>query len=110
MQITVRQPIGVVAAILPFNFPSDLFCQKVPPALLMGNSIIVKPSNYNPLTLTEYVKLMIEAGVPAGTIQLLTGDGPTVGQELAGHPGVHLVSLTGSTGAEFKQWEHVLKT
>ena len=62
MQITVRQPIGVVAAILPFNFPSDLFCQKVPPALLMGNSIIVKPSNYNPLTLTEYVKLMIEAG------------------------------------------------
>ena len=99
MQITVRQPIGVVAAILPFNFPSDLFCQKVPPALLMGNSIIVKPSNYNPLTLTEYVKLMLEAGVPAGTIQVLTGDGPTVGQELAGHKGVHLVSLTGSTAA-----------
>lgn len=99
MQITKRYPVGVIAAIIPFNFPSDLFCQKVPPALMMGNSIIVKPSNYNPLTLIEYVKLMIEAGVPAGVIQVLTGDGPVVGQALAAHPGVHLVSLTGSTAA-----------
>ena len=99
MQITKRYPLGVIAAIIPFNFPSDLFCQKIPPALLMGNSVIVKLSNYNPLTLIEYTKLMIEAGVPAGVIQVLTGDGPTVGQALAGHPGVHLVSLTGSTGA-----------
>ena len=99
MQITTREPIGVVACIIPFNFPCDLFGQKVPSALIMGNSVIVKPSNYNPLTLIEYVKLMIEAGVPAGTIQVLTGDGPIVGQALAAHPGVHLVSLTGSTGA-----------
>ena len=99
MQITRRYPIGVIAAIIPFNFPSDLFCQKVPPALMMGNSIIVKPSNYNPLTLIEYVKLMIDAGVSAGCIQILTGDGPTVGQALARHPGVHLVSLTGGTAA-----------
>ena len=99
MQITKRYPLGVIAAIIPFNFPSDLFCQKVPPALMMGNSIIVKPSNYNPLTLIEYTKLMIEAGVPAGVIQVLTGDGPVVGQALAGHPKVHLVSLTGSTAA-----------
>lgn len=99
MQITKRYPVGVIAAIIPFNFPSDLFCQKVPPALMMGNSIIVKPSNYNPLTLIEYVKLMLEAGVPAGVIQVLTGDGPVVGQALAAHPGVHLVSLTGSTAA-----------
>ncbi len=99
IQFTKRYPIGVIAAIIPFNFPSDLFCQKVPPALMMGNSIIVKPSNYNPLTLIEYVKLMIEAGVPAGCIQILTGDGPTAGQALARHPGVHLVSLTGGTAA-----------
>ena len=99
MQITKRYPIGVIAAIIPFNFPSDLFCQKVPPALMMGNSIIVKPSNYNPLTLIEYVKLMIDAGVPAGCIQILTGDGPKAGQALARHPGVHLVSLTGGTAA-----------
>ena len=99
IQFTKRYPIGVIAAIIPFNFPSDLFCQKVPPALMMGNSIIVKPSNYNPLTLIEYVKLMIEAGVPAGCIQILTGDGPTAGQALARHKGVHLVSLTGGTAA-----------
>ena len=99
IQFTKRYPLGVVVAIIPFNFPSDLFCQKVPPALMMGNSIIVKPSNYNPLTLIEYVKLMIEAGVPAGCIQILTGDGPTAGQALARHPGVHLVSLTGGTAA-----------
>ena len=105
MQITKRYPIGVIAAIIPFNFPSDLFCQKVPPALLMGNSIIVKPSNYNPLTLIEYVKLMIEAGVPAGCIQILTGDGPKAGQALARHPGVHLVSLTGGTAAGIQTME-----
>ena len=99
IQFTKRYPIGVIAAIIPFNFPSDLFCQKVPPALMMGNSIIVKPSNYNPLTLIEYVKLMIEAGVPAGCIQILTGDGPKAGQALARHKGVHLVSLTGGTAA-----------
>lgn len=99
IQFTKRYPIGVIAAIIPFNFPSDLFCQKVPPALMMGNSIIVKPSNYNPLTLIEYVKLMIKAGVPEGCIQILTGDGPTAGQALARHPGVHLVSLTGGTAA-----------
>ena len=52
----------------------------------MGNAIIVKPSNYNPLTLIEYVKLMIEAGVPAGCIQILTGDGPIAGQALARNP------------------------
>lgn len=99
MQITKRYPVGVIAAIIPFNFPSDLFCQKVPPALLMGNSIIIKPSNYNPLTLTIYVELMINAGVPAGCIQVLTGDGPKAGQALARHKGVHLVSLTGGTAA-----------
>ena len=99
IQFTKRYPVGVIAAIIPFNFPSDLFCQKVPPALMMGNSIIVKPSNYNPLTLIEYVKLMIEAGVPAGCIQILTGDGLTAGQALARHKGVHLVSLTGGTAA-----------
>lgn len=99
MQITKRYPVGVIAAIIPFNFPSDLFCQKVPPALLMGNSIIIKPSNYNPLTLIIYVELMVKAGVPAGCIQVLTGDGPKAGQALARHKGVHLVSLTGGTAA-----------
>ena len=99
MQITTRAPMGVIAAIIPFNFPSDIFCQKVPPALMMGNSIIIKPSNYAPLTIIEYVKLMVEAGVPAGCIQVITGDGPVVGQALAKNKDVSLVSLTGSTGS-----------
>ena len=99
IQYTVQEPLGVVAAIIPFNFPSDLFCQKVPSALMMGNAVIVKPSTYNPLTLTRYVELLIEAGVPYGAIEVLHGDGKTVGQGLAAHKGVALVSLTGSTAA-----------
>ena len=97
VQITEQYPLGVVVAVIPFNFPSDLFCQKVPPALLMGNSVILKPSAHNPLTLTKYVELLIEAGVPKGTINLLNGAGGEVVQALAENPGVSLVSLTGST-------------
>lgn len=102
IQYTERYPLGVVVAVIPFNFPSDLFCQKVPPALLMGNSVILKPSAHNPLTLTKYVELLIEAGVPMGTINLLNGAGGEAVQALAENPGVSLVTLTGSTiaGAE----------
>ena len=97
VQFTIRQPLGVVACIIPFNFPSDLFGQKVPSALIMGNAVIVKPSTYNPLTLHRYCLLLKEAGVPDGVISCLSGDGPTTGQALARHKGVHLVSVTGST-------------
>src|SRR5574344_1754317 len=97
MQITVQAPLGVVAAIIPFNFPSDLFCQKVPSALMMGNAVILKPSGHNPLTLCEYAKLLIEAGVSAGAINVINGPGAEAAQALASNPGVNLVSLTGST-------------
>ena len=97
IQITEQCPLGVVACIIPFNFPSDLFGQKVPSALVMGNAVIVKPSTYNPLTLTKYCELLQEAGVPAGVISCLSGDGPVTGHALAEHKGVHLVSVTGST-------------
>ena len=102
IQYTEQYPLGVVVAVIPFNFPSDLFCQKVPPALLMGNSVILKPSAHNPLTLTKYVELLIEAGVPGGVINLLNGAGGEAVQSLAENPGVALVTLTGSTiaGAE----------
>jgi len=105
IQVTMRQPVGVVAAIIPFNFPIDLFGQKVPPALMMGNSIIVKPSTYNPLTLTKLVYMLRKAGVPAGAVEVLHGEGKTVGQGLARHKGVHLVSLTGSTAAGMETME-----
>lgn len=97
VQFTIRQPLGVVACIIPFNFPCDLFGQKVPSALIMGNAVIVKPSTYNPLTLHRYCLLLKEAGVPDGVISCISGDGPTTGQALARHKGVHLVSVTGST-------------
>ncbi len=96
-QYTVRAPLGVVACIIPFNFPVDLFGQKVPSALIMGNAVIVKPSTANPLTLTKLVDLLREAGIPAGVIEVVHGSGEIVGKALASHPKVHLVSVTGST-------------
>ena len=80
--IIKKEPLGVVAAIIPFNFPCDLFDQKVAPALLTGNACIVKPSTDNPLTLCKLSHLMNEAGVTPGAIEIVTGRGPVVGTEL----------------------------
>jgi len=99
IQYTIQQPLGVVVAIIPFNFPSDIFINKIPPALIMGNSAILKPASVNPLTLTAYVELLVEAGVPAGVIQVVHGSGSVVGKALTSHPDVSIVSLTGSTEA-----------
>ncbi len=85
--IVKKEPLGVVAAVIPFNFPCDLFDQKVAPALLTGNACIVKPSTDNPLTLCKLTHLMDEAGVTKGAIEIVTGPGGVV----------HLVTLTGST-------------
>lgn len=95
--MTVKEPIGVVACIIPFNFPCDLFDQKVAPALLAGNAAIVKPSTDNPLTLCALTHLLVEAGVSAGAIQIVTGPGGKVGKWLCEHPDVHAITLTGST-------------
>lgn len=95
--ITKREPLGVVVAVIPFNFPCDLFDQKVAPALLAGNSIIVKPSTDNPLTLCMLTALLGEAGVTPGAAQIVTGRGSVVGHELCSNPDVDLVTLTGST-------------
>ena len=99
IQLTIQQPIGVVVAIIPFNFPIDLFGQKVPSSLMMGNAVIIKASSSNPLTLTKLTYLLRKAGVPAGAVQIIHGSGSTVGQALSAHKGVNLVSLTGSTAA-----------
>ena len=99
IQYTIQQPLGVVVAIIPFNFPSDIFINKVPPALLMGNSVILKPASVNPLTLTKYVELLVKAGVPAGVISVVHGSGSVVGTALTSNPKVAMVSLTGSTEA-----------
>lgn len=97
IQFTLREPIGVVACIIPFNFPCDLFDQKVAPTLMAGNAAIVKPPHQNPLTLVKLTELMIEAGVCDGAIQILTGEGPKAGAALTAHPDVHKITFTGST-------------
>ena len=99
IQYTIQQPLGVVVAIIPFNFPSDIFINKVPPALLMGNAVILKPASVNPLTLTRYVELLVEAGVPTGIISVVHGSGSVVGKTLTSSKKVDMVSLTGSTAA-----------
>ena len=99
IQYTIQQPLGVVVAIIPFNFPSDIFINKIPPALLMGNACILKPASANPLTLTRYVELLVEAGVPAGIISVVHGSGSVVGKALTSSKLVNMVSLTGSTAA-----------
>ena len=99
IQYTIQQPLGVMVAIIPFNFPSDIFINKIPPALLMGNAAILKPASVNPLTLTKYVELLVEAGVPAGVISVVHGSGKVVGEALTSNKKVSIVSLTGSTAA-----------
>jgi succinate-semialdehyde dehydrogenase/glutarate-semialdehyde dehydrogenase len=99
LQLVIREPVGVVACIVPFNFPLDLFTHKAVPALMAGNAVILKPPHQNPLTLCTIIEMLIEAGVDKGVIQVLTGDGPKVGAALTAHPGVHKISFTGSTAA-----------
>ncbi|MDR1487161.1 MAG: aldehyde dehydrogenase family protein, partial [Deltaproteobacteria bacterium] len=95
--ITQREPLGVIACIIPFNFPCDLFDQKVAPTLLAGNAAIVKPSTDNPLTLIKLTELLVKAGVTNGAVQILTGRGASVGGVLSAHPDVHGITFTGST-------------
>lgn len=71
--ITTREPLGVIACVIPFNFPCDLFDQKVAPALLAGNAAIIKPSTDNPLTLCKLTAMLGEAGVIPGAVQIVTG-------------------------------------
>jgi acyl-CoA reductase-like NAD-dependent aldehyde dehydrogenase len=109
IQFTTREPVGVVACVIPFNFPCDLFDQKVAPSLIMGNAAIVKPSTDNPLTLIRLCELLMEAGVPAGAIEIVTGRGSTVGSWLCSNPGLGLISLTGSTAVGIETAETAAK-
>ena len=95
---TRREPLGVVAAILPFNFPVELFVEKCAAALAGGNAVVVKPPVEDPLAAERFRQALIDSGVPADVIQAVHG-GADVGAALAEAPGVDAVSLTGSTGA-----------
>jgi len=89
-------PVGVVAAISPWNFPVALVVWKLAPALAAGCTVIVKPAIEAPLAAARVCQLAVEAGLPAGTVSCLTGDGPLIGEALATHPGVDKVAFTGS--------------
>ncbi len=95
--VTTREPLGVIACVIPFNFPCDLFGQKVAPALLAGNAAIIKPSTDNPLTLCKLTAMLGEAGVIPGAVQIVTGRGSKVGSWLCGNKDVLAITLTGST-------------
>ena len=94
---TRREPLGVVAAITPFNFPLILSISKIAPAMAAGNCIIHKPATTTPLTAITLAEIMQEAGVPPGVYNLLTGPGGTIGSALSKHPGVDKIAVTGST-------------
>jgi lactaldehyde dehydrogenase/glycolaldehyde dehydrogenase len=94
-----KAPIGVIAGILPWNFPFFLIVRKMAPALVTGNTIVIKPSEETPNNACEFAKIVAESSLPAGVFNLVTGAGPTVGMALAKHPGIGMVSLTGSVAA-----------
>ena len=102
---TLRQPMGVVAAIVPWNFPFPIACWKVAPALAAGNCVVLKPASLSPLTAIRLGRLAIEAGLPAGALQVLPGKGSEAGDSLVQHQLVRKISFTGSTeiGARIMQ-------
>jgi gamma-glutamyl-gamma-aminobutyraldehyde dehydrogenase len=97
LALVVREPIGVVACVLPWNFPLLMLAWKIGPALASGCSVIVKPAEETSLTALRIAELAFEAGVPAGVLNVVTGGGPDVGEPLGLHPDVDMVSFTGST-------------
>lgn len=92
----IRRPVGVIAAISPFNFPLNLVAHKVAPALAAGNTVVLKPAERTPITAVLMIQALIEAGLPAGAINLVNGPGPTVGEWLVTNPKVAKISFTGS--------------
>ncbi|WGM20499.1 aldehyde dehydrogenase family protein [Paenarthrobacter sp. OM7] len=99
-QLSIREePVGIVAAIIPWNFPAAIFARKVAPALMAGNAIVVKPSDLTPLSSLAMAKICELAGVPEGLVSVITGPGRILGAALVEHPLVNMVTVTGSTRA-----------
>src|SRR5580658_10400372 len=92
-----REPVGVVASITPWNYPLMMAVWKLGPALVTGNTVVLKPASWTPLTTLELGRVFADAGLPAGALNIVTGPGGEVGDELSRHPSVDMVSLTGDT-------------
>ncbi len=98
LNYTLREPVGVVGAIIPWNFPLSMAAWKVAPALACGNTVVLKPAEQTPLTALRFAELAAEAGFPPGVLNVVPGFGETAGAALVRHPGVDAISFTGSTG------------
>jgi len=96
-QMSVRQPVGVAGLITPWNFPMAIPSWKMMPALVLGNTVVIKPATDTPLSVVNLVRVLAEAGLPPGVVNLVTGGGSRVGTPLMGHKDVAMVSFTGST-------------
>ncbi|HET7685575.1 MAG TPA: aldehyde dehydrogenase family protein [Candidatus Limnocylindria bacterium] len=94
---TLREPVGVVGAIIPWNYPLMMAIWKVAPALASGNTMVLKPATATPLTAIRLGELALEAGIPAGVLNVVTGPGGEVGEAIARHPGIDKVAFTGET-------------
>src|SRR5689334_4210683 len=97
LDFTLREPIGVVGMIVPWNFPQNMAAWKLGPALATGNTCILKPASWTPLSAIRLAELALEAGFPPGVVNVVTGPGGTAGAALAAHPGVGKVAFTGET-------------
>jgi acyl-CoA reductase-like NAD-dependent aldehyde dehydrogenase len=97
VDVTFREPLGVVGLITPWNFPLPIASWKIGPALAAGNTIVLKPAELTPLTAIELGKLALEAGIPEGVLNVVNGPGRTVGERIVEHPDVAKVAFTGST-------------
>ena len=97
--LVIREAVGTVGAITPWNYPLHQVCAKVAPAMLAGCTIVVKPSEVTPLSAFILAGIFDEVGVPPGVFNMVTGTGPVVGEAIASHPGIDMVSFTGSTRA-----------
>src|SRR5881398_3019072 len=95
--MAMRNPVGVVAAITPWNFPFAIPTWKIMPALVLGNTVVFKPASYTPMLAVRLVEILDEAGLPKGVLNLVLGPGGELGDHLVSHPGVDLVSFTGSS-------------
>ena len=97
LSLVTREPIGVVAAIVPWNYPLIITAWKLGAALATGNSVVLKPASQSPLTALRLAELAVEAGLPDGVLNVVTGPGAVIGDALARHPGVDKIAFTGST-------------
>ncbi|MDE1857577.1 MAG: aldehyde dehydrogenase [Thaumarchaeota archaeon] len=105
LDYTLKEPLGVTAHVVPWNYPLVMAARSMAPALAAGNTVVAKPASFTPLTLLKFAELCKEAGLPDGVVNVVTGGGEEVGGELARHPDVELVALTGSVETGVKMME-----